>query len=87
MELAQSVQRKVLVVDDIAFNRRVLEKILSKQNFDITKASSGEEALMRVEKEIPDLILLDLKCPESMELRSAKGSKRIDASVISPSCS
>ena len=38
MELAQSVQRKVLVVDDIAFNRRVLEKILSKQNFDITKA-------------------------------------------------
>ena len=63
MELAQSVQRKVLVVDDIAFNRRVLEKILSKQNFDITKASSGEEALMRVEKEIPDLILLDLKMP------------------------
>ena len=63
MELEQSVQRKVLVVDDIAFNRRVLEKILSKQNFDITKASSGEEALMRVEKSIPDLILLDLKMP------------------------
>lgn len=49
----------ILVVDDDIMNLRIAEKILQKQ-FCISKVTSGKEALEFLEKEIPDLILLDI---------------------------
>ncbi|MCG8528479.1 MAG: hybrid sensor histidine kinase/response regulator [Opitutales bacterium] len=56
-------QRKILIVDDIAFNRTVLQKILSKSGYELFIATSGEQALEVVELKFPDLILLDYMMP------------------------
>ena len=52
----------VLIVDDDEFNLKVAGDIL-KDDFLICTAQSGEEALKRLETEMPRLILLDLHMP------------------------
>ncbi len=56
-------QARVLIVDDEAKNRKLLEVMLAPEGFLIQSASSGEEALAIVAKQPPDLILLDIMMP------------------------
>jgi DNA-binding response OmpR family regulator len=55
---------KILVVDDNADNRNVLVRRLSKQGYDITQADGGRMALMAIETDTPDLVLLDHMMPD-----------------------
>jgi adenylate cyclase len=52
---------RILVVDDVAANVRLLEAILEPAGFSLSSASSGPEALERVATEPPDLVLLDVQ--------------------------
>jgi adenylate cyclase len=52
---------RILVVDDVAANVRLLEAILEPAGFSLSFASSGPEALERVATELPDLVLLDVQ--------------------------
>ena len=54
---------KVLIVDDISFNRELIELFLNGYGFEIVHASSGQEAVELAEKELPDVILMDMKMP------------------------
>lgn len=54
---------RVLVVDDILPNVKLLEAKLSSEYYDVLTATSGEEALQKVERDNPDLILLDVMMP------------------------
>ena len=53
----------VLMVDDVPLNLLLVEKMLNRFKFRIRKATNGTEALMAVEEEEPDLILLDIMMP------------------------
>lgn len=53
----------ILVVDDEAVNRLILESNLKRQGFRIVSASSGEECLDLARREQPDLVLLDIIMP------------------------
>jgi putative two-component system response regulator len=56
-------KQKILVVDDSPENVRLLVELL-KNEYEITVATSGEQALRRVESDtLPDLILLDVIMP------------------------
>ncbi len=55
---------RVLVVDDIAANVRLLESRLQAEYFDVRTALSGAEALDVAEKERVDLVLLDVMMPD-----------------------
>lgn len=54
---------KILVVEDEADINGLLVKILKEADYQVTQAFSGTEAKLLLEKEIPDLILLDLMLP------------------------
>ncbi|MEO1330163.1 MAG: PleD family two-component system response regulator [Pseudomonadota bacterium] len=54
---------KVLVVDDVAANVKILEAKLTASYFNVLTAYSGAEALEVAERELPDLILLDVMMP------------------------
>ncbi len=54
---------RVLVVDDIFPNVKLLEAKLSSEYYDVLTASNGKEALEKVEAENPDLVLLDVMMP------------------------
>ena len=54
---------KVLIVDDQPDNINILSYFLVEYGFEIFVATTGEKALHRVEKILPDLILLDIMMP------------------------
>lgn len=53
----------VLAVDDIPLNLLLVQKMLSRFNFEIRTAANGQQALDAVAAKKPDLILLDLMMP------------------------
>ena len=55
---------RVLVVDDIPVNVRLLEAKLSAEYFDVITAGSGAEALGAIAASPPDIVLLDVMMPE-----------------------
>ena len=54
---------RVLVVDDIEINVKLLEAKLSSEYFDVLSAYSGSSALEIADAELPDVILLDVMMP------------------------
>ena len=60
---AKQEASKILVVDDEPRNVRILQIQLNAQGYTVCTAADGLEALDTVEKEVPDLILLDINMP------------------------
>ncbi len=58
-----SLHGRLLVVDDDANSRELLARRLTRHGHTVITASSGEEALDRLEKETVDLLLLDVMMP------------------------
>jgi signal transduction histidine kinase/CheY-like chemotaxis protein len=56
--------RSALVVDDEEPARKMLTQILEKERWNVVQAENGLEALERIAKQRPDLILLDLVMPK-----------------------
>jgi CheY-like chemotaxis protein/class 3 adenylate cyclase len=56
-------QPRILVVDDVPQNVRLLEAVLTSHGYSVTSASSGPEALEKVTADTPDLVLLDIQMP------------------------
>lgn len=54
---------RVLVVDDVLPNVKLLEQRLNQEYFDVLTATSGAEALELVSREKPDVVLLDVMMP------------------------
>ncbi|HEY2478218.1 MAG TPA: response regulator transcription factor [Solirubrobacterales bacterium] len=54
---------RVLVVEDDAAVRRMLERSLGAEGFDVTGAADGGAALAAAEAQVPDLVVLDVAMP------------------------
>jgi class 3 adenylate cyclase len=54
---------KILVVDDVPKNAKLLADILTVKGYDLSTADSGPEALKRIAEDRPDLVLLDVMMP------------------------
>ncbi len=55
---------KILVVDDQPINVQLLKRKLEKSGINVTTAYNGHDALLCVEADKPDLILLDVMMPD-----------------------
>ena len=80
---------KILVVDDSTTNVVLLEAILDEKGYKIETALSAKEAYSIIDKESPDLILLDLLMPKISgfdfleQLRKKEKTKNIPVIVVS----
>ncbi len=62
----------ILVVDDASKNVKLIGQMLTNEGYSITFATSGKQAIERVEMAGPDLILLDFMMPEINGLQVCK---------------
>jgi CheY-like chemotaxis protein len=54
---------KILVVDDISFNRDLIVSYLENYNFTLLEAENGEIGIAMAKKLMPDIILMDIRMP------------------------
>jgi two-component system, OmpR family, alkaline phosphatase synthesis response regulator PhoP len=64
MNQANQKTPRILIADDNAANRELLEALLAKIDCDIESAVDGQDTLNKVESFAPDLILLDVMMPK-----------------------
>lgn len=57
-------QKMILVVEDDGFLLSMYATKLNLENYKVLQATTGVQALKMIAKDLPDLILLDLKLPE-----------------------
>ena len=56
-------KKNVLIVDDEPHIVNLIKLSLNKDQYDVTGAYAGREALLHIDKKIPDLVVLDLMMP------------------------
>jgi DNA-binding response OmpR family regulator len=57
--------KKILVIDDEPDILTILESRLKANRYEVVTASDGEEGLKKLEKETPDLVILDILMPKT----------------------
>jgi DNA-binding response OmpR family regulator len=77
MDKPSTTARKnvVLFVDDSPVDRTYIDGILSKNNFEVILAESGDQAMKILKNRIPDLILLDILLPHVSGIEICKRMK------------
>lgn len=69
--------RKILVVDDIPENIRLVKKVLEARGYKVIEVQTGADAINAAQTEIPDLILMDIRLPGGID--GLEATRRIKA--------
>ncbi len=65
-------ETQLLIVDDTEANRYAVARHLKANGFAVRGASSGREALVEVAREVPDMVVLDIRLPDIRGLELAR---------------
>jgi CheY-like chemotaxis protein/anti-sigma regulatory factor (Ser/Thr protein kinase) len=82
---------KILVTDDDPDMRRITAVVLESKGYQVRTAEDGADALVKIEEEEPDLLVLDLLMPKMdgfevckrLKERRGRGGKRIPVLILS----
>lgn len=77
---------KILIADDEAEIRDVLHLYLEKDGYEVVEASNGVEAMEKLQKEAPDLVILDIMMPDPdgyRVLRNIRENNNIPVIILS----
>jgi DNA-binding response OmpR family regulator len=82
-------RKRILVVDDEIYIVHILEFSLTMEGYTVLTASDGEEALRVIERESPDLVVLDIMMPKldgyevTRRLRQDDGTRHLPVILLS----
>ncbi|HQW50957.1 MAG TPA: response regulator [Tepidiformaceae bacterium] len=68
----------ILVVDDAAFMRMRMSKILTEAGYEVVQAENGLEAVEKYKAQKPDAVLMDITMPEMDGLTALKEIRQHD---------
>jgi CheY-like chemotaxis protein len=63
VDMAEKIE-KVLVIDDVEGNRKLMEKYLTKLGYSVETSENGEDGLNKLSGAGFDMVLLDIAMPE-----------------------
>jgi len=82
-------RKKVLIVDDESGMVSILQRIVLNAGYESYTASTGQEALEKIQNEAPDLVLLDLVMPgltgfeTCRRIRENEATKNVPVFIVS----
>lgn len=62
--------KRLMIADGSDIVRKVGKKILSELGYEVSEAASGREALVRCERELPDVMIVDAGMADALDLIS-----------------
>ena len=71
-----TADKRILVIEDDSVTRKLLERELTKEGYQVETASDGVRGLTAVDAKRPDLILLDIVLPELDGMSLLRALKR-----------
>ena len=74
----------VLVVDDLAVNRELVDGLLDGRGYDVREARDGQEALASIREREPDVVLLDIDMPVMDGISVCRAIKNDPATRLLP---
>jgi len=83
-EIRMNSPAKILVVDDTPRNIKLLADLLTVKGYSVVTAASGREALVQVENERLDLVLLDVVMPEMSGYEVCRAIRAQPATAMLP---
>ena len=78
------MSKSILIVEDEVSLAHVMKQALSKDDIRVSVAHNGREALAVMEKEVPDVVLLDILMPhgDGHEVLKAMKEKNMGSTVV-----
>jgi len=73
----ESAGKKILVVDDKEDARGLVKEVLGLRGYEVVEARTGEDAISMAQRELPDLILMDIRLPGGID--GLEATRRIKA--------
>ncbi len=74
----------ILLVEDNELNQEVVSLFLRKVGYNLVIANNGEEAIIKLEKQHFDLILMDIEMPEMNGFECTRLIRKSDPSRLNP---
>ncbi|MBW2409450.1 MAG: response regulator, partial [Deltaproteobacteria bacterium] len=71
----------ILVVDDEASHRQMIEAVLSAEGYEIHQADDGQSAIAAIEKKFYDLIIMDIRMKAVGGIEALKEIKKISPGI------
>jgi CheY-like chemotaxis protein len=84
--ISDSTRKTVMVIDDSIVIRKMIEIALEEEDYNIITAISGKEGLETIERESPNLVILDMMLPDmnGIEvLKTIKTEKKLPVIMLS----
>lgn len=78
---------KILVVDDAAFMRMRVAKLLTENGYEVIEAADGQEGLNLYKANNPDMVLMDITMPIMDGITAVQEIKKHDANATIVMCS
>ena len=75
-------KKRVLIIDDEYLIRYSLQKLIEQEGYQVFTAASGQEGLRLFEKQKPDIVILDIRLPDTNGLALLITFKEISPSAI-----
>lgn len=79
-------QKKVLLVDDNATNRKIVELILKRQDIPFETAVDGQDAVEKFQLFAPDVVLMDISMPVMDGFDATKEIRKIESANDNGNC-
>jgi two-component system cell cycle response regulator DivK len=81
-------QKKILLVEDNEFNRKIVRDLLARQPYDLLEAHDGEAGVAAARRDKPDVIVMDVQLPKlsgldaTRAIRAAPETAKIPIIVV-----
>ena len=67
--------KTILYVEDNEYNRKIVRQLFSTSSYRLVEAHDGEDGVAAAQKELPDLILMDVQLPKMSGLDATRALK------------
>ncbi|WP_407929520.1 response regulator [Heliomicrobium undosum] len=81
------LKKRILIVDDAAFMRMTLRKMLEDAGYDVMEAPNGGEAVRLWKETAPDLATMDITMPDMDGISAVRAIKVLDPNAKIVMCS